>query len=233
MTLLVLLDSVPIWVIVFFIGIAILTILLFQRAFIHSIPAAIIFFWMIVQSLIAWTGAYIDHESVPPKLMLGMIPVFLSIFALLILPGGRKWLRSLNLKALTLVHVVRIPVEIALYLLAGYGLISHLQTFEGWNFDIVCGITAPIIFLLAFGKNNQVKNKRLLLGWNIVCLLLLINIIVISVMALESPFQCLSMDQPNVAMMYFPFNLLPMVIVPIVIISHLAAILQLTGNRVE
>jgi hypothetical protein len=99
------------------------------------------------------------------------------------------------------------------------------MTFEGKNFDILSGISAPIIALYCF-KGNGNKNK-ILLAWNFICLGLLINIIYLAVFSAPFTFQKFAYEQPNVAVLYFPFIWLPSCIVPIVLFSHLAAIKKL------
>jgi Na+/pantothenate symporter len=106
------------------------------------------------------------------------------------------------------------------------------MTFAGWNYDIVAGATAPIATVLSFTKRKVVR-ASLLLGWNILALLLLGNIVVTAVLSAEVPFQLLAFDQPNRAVTYFPFNLLPSVIVPIVLFAHLASIRKLWIQRKE
>ena len=96
------------------------------------------------------------------------------------------------------------------------------MTFEGRNFDILSGITSIIIYYLGFPKNKV--NKKLLLIWNCICLYLLLNIIFNAVFSLNTPFQKFGFEQPNIALLYFPFVLLPTCIVPIVLFSHLASI---------
>jgi hypothetical protein len=124
------------------------------------------------------------------------------------------------------VHIVRIPVEITLFMLSTYKLVPELMTFGGRNFDILSGITAPIVYFICF-KNSQLKNRRLLLIWNFICLGLLLNIVINALLSAPFPFQQFAFDQPNVAILYFPFTWLPCFIVMIVLYSHLAAIRQL------
>ena len=99
------------------------------------------------------------------------------------------------------------------------------MTFEGRNFDILSGLSAPVVFYAVFIRRWMSRN--LLLGWNIICLGLLINIVVHAVLAAPFDFQQLAFEQPNLAIFYFPFVWLPACIVPIVLLSHLAAIRQL------
>ncbi len=132
---------------------------------------------------------------------------------------------NINLKWLTLLHTIRIPVEIVLYYVYLGGLIPALMTFEGYNFDVVSGITAPIIYYLVFVK--KVLDKKTLLIWNFLALILLINILTIAILSAQTPFQKLAFEQPNIGVTYFPFVWLPAVIVPIVLFSHLSSIRQL------
>lgn len=104
-----------------------------------------------------------------------------------------------------------------------------LQTFEGRNFDIISGLTAPAIFYFGFIKNQI--DKKLILVWNFICLGLLINIVVNAVLSAPFPFQKFAFDQPNIAVLYFPFNWLPSCVVPLVLLSHLATIRQLLNEE--
>lgn len=99
------------------------------------------------------------------------------------------------------------------------------MTFEGRNFDIAAGITAPFVAWFAF-KNKDIRRK-ILLAWNFICLALLINIVVTALLTAPSPIQKIAFDQPNIAVLYFPFSWLPVFIVPVVLFAHLSSIRQL------
>lgn len=182
--------------------------------------------WTILQSILGLSGIYQDTEALPPKLMLfGFLPALIFIAGTFLTTRGRSFIDKIDLKTLTYFHSIRIPVEIVLTLLFLHGVMSVYITYEGTNFDLFSGITAPIIGYLAF--RNRTK-KGLLLGWNIVCLLLLLNVVITSIFAFPSPFQKIAFEQPNIAVLYFPFILLPAVVVPTVLFGHLAAIRHLT-----
>jgi hypothetical protein len=100
------------------------------------------------------------------------------------------------------------------------------MTFEGRNFDILAGITAPFVAYVGITKGKL--NKSVLLIWNILCLGLLLNIVINALLSAPSPIQQFAFDQPNVAILNFPYSWLPTCIVPIVLFAHLAAIRQLT-----
>ena len=103
------------------------------------------------------------------------------------------------------------------------------MTFEGRNFDILAGLTAPFIFYWGFFKNKI--SREGLLVWNLLSLGLLINIILIAVLSAKSPIQHYAFNETNIALEHFPFNWLPSVVVPIVLFSHLATIRQLITVR--
>jgi hypothetical protein len=63
----------------------------------------------------------------------------------------------------------------------------------------------------------------------VICLGLLINIVSNAILSAPFPFQQFAFDQPNIAVLYFPFIWLPCCVVPLVLLSHLAAIRQLSN----
>ena len=185
-------------------------------------------FWMIGQALLANSGFYQDVSSIPPRLVLtGVLPAVLLIILFLVF--FRPFIERLPLRSLTLIHVVRIPVELVLFWLYKAGKVPQVMTFDGMNFDIVSGILAAIVYLLAFRGTNL--SKRLLLAFNMIGLLLLANIVSIAVMSLPSPLQQIAFEQPNRAVLYFPYIWLPTVVVPIILFSHLASLWKLTTDK--
>jgi len=205
-----------------------------QGAF-QTLPAKVLIsvtaFWLLFQAVMAMGGFYTQTGMFPPRIVLfGVLPTLLLIIAYFIF-FRENFIERLPLKILTLLHVIRIPVEIVLFWLFQNRLVPEAMTFEGRNFDILSGLTAPLIFWLAFRGGKP--NRTLLIVWNIAALLLLANIVAIAVMAMPSPMQRLGLDQPNIAVLYFPFNWLPSVVVPIVLFSHLVSLWKLFKNKLS
>jgi hypothetical protein len=142
---------------------------------------------------------------------------------------GQRFIDSLPLKNITYLHVVRVPVEIVLLWLFLNHAVPQLMTFEGRNFDIIAGITAPVIAYYGLSKGKL--NRQIILLWNWVCLALLANIVINALLSAPSPLQKFAFDQPNIAIINFPFSWLPTFIVPIVLFAHLTSIRQLTKKR--
>jgi hypothetical protein len=55
----------------------------------------------------------------------------------------------------------------------------------------------------------------------------LFNIVLTAILSAPLPIQQLAFEQPNIAVMYFPFVYLPGFIVPIVLFSHLVSLKKL------
>lgn len=186
--------------------------------------------WIGVQTLLGLNGFFQDTTTLPPKiLVIGVLPALIAIVITFATKKGRAFIDRVNLKTLTYFHSIRIPVEIVLFLLFQQSVVSILMTFEGTNFDLFSGITAPIVGYFAFRKGTV--NRKLLLGWNILCLGLLVNVVVTAILVAPFPFQVLSLNQPNIAVLYYPFNLLPTYVVPLVLFAHLIALRQLRRKK--
>lgn len=183
--------------------------------------------WLIIQAVLTLKNVYnSDTNSFPPKIMLfGVLPPLLIIIALFSMKKGRQFIDSLLLTNITYLNIVRIPVEIVLFWLFLNKAIPELMTFEGRNYDIISGITAPIIAY--FGITKGKINRKIILIWNFICLGLLINIVVNAFLSAPSPVQRFAFEQPNIAILNFPFSWLPTFIVPIVLFGHLVSIRQL------
>jgi hypothetical protein len=203
-----------------------LTVWLFYKASNNSRRVAVILFgWLLIQGIISLTGFYTITDTVPPRFVLLIVPPLLLIAGLFALVKGRQFLDNLDLKYLTALHIVRIPVEIVLFWLFVHKAIPELMTFEGRNPDIFSGITAiAIVIIWAFGKHI---NAKTLLAWNCTCLVLLFNIVVNAILSAPSVLQRFAFERPNIAVFYFPFVWLPACIVPLVLLSHLASIRRL------
>ncbi len=185
--------------------------------------------WLTLQGFLGIVGFYTVTNNVPPRFTLLLAPPLVFIILNFLTKSGRAWMNGIDIKILTLFHTARIPVELTLYWLFVHKMVPQVMTFEGRNFDILCGLTAPFIYYFGYIKNSLSKN--VLLAWNIVCLLLLINIVVTAILSAPFPFQKLAFNQPNIALFYFPFIWLPCCIVPIAFFAHLVTIRQLIKDR--
>jgi hypothetical protein len=97
------------------------------------------------------------------------------------------------------------------------------MTFQGYNFDILIGLSAVAILLYGSVTHNPLS-KSFVLIWNLTGLLFLTIIVVMAILSSPLPIQQFAFQQPNVAVLKFPYVFLPAYIVPIVYLSHLLTI---------
>lgn len=182
--------------------------------------------WLAVQAGLAMAGFYQTNLYVlPPRLALGaLLPALVILLTILLTTRGRCWMARLPLADLTAISVVRVGVELGLYYLAVGRLVPEIMTFEGRNFDVLAGLTAPGVALL--WRRRQLSRGWLLV-WHGIALMLLLNIVVLAIASAPSPIQRLAFEQPNVVILRFPFVWLPAFIVPVVLFSHVASLYQL------
>jgi hypothetical protein len=181
-----------------------------------------------VHALASLNGFYLVTKTVPPRFMLAPLPTTLILLAIIFVFARNSFSFS-GLRTLTLLHIIRIPVELCLLWLYQNGQVPQLMTFEGRNFDILSGLTAPLVAWLAF-RGGKV-NKPLLIVWNLLALALLINIVTHAILSLDTAFQQFAFDRPNRGVLYFPFIWLPAIVVPIVFVSHIWSLWQLFKNK--
>ncbi len=223
-------DNLPTHISVIFGLTTLLAVWLFYKAANNSkIFLSIVTVWLALQTVISVSGFYVETSAAPPRFPVLVIPPMLVIIGLFVTSRGKKFLDGLDAKTMTLLHTVRIPVEIVLLWLCMYGIVPELMTFEGRNFDILSGLTAPIVYY--FGYIRQRLSRNILLLWNFVCLVLLVNIVANAALSVSSPFQQFAFEQPNIGILHFPFVWLPCCVVPLVLLSHLATIRQLLIPR--
>ncbi len=204
---------------VLFILTTLITVWLFYRATQNSrVVIGFVFGLMILHGVLSWFEFYLDFEAVPSRPFL-LLPLSIGLILFTFFSArGKVLIKSIDLKLIVWLSVIRIPVELVLHQLFLDGFIPETMTFEGRNFDILSGITAPIIAWFAFKKGEV--NKTVLLIWNTIALLLLLQVVGTAIVSFPSPLQIDAFDQPNVGVLYFPFVWLPSVIVPIVAFSH-------------
>lgn len=221
--------EISIFIIIGFILTTIATIWLFFKASGNRRVILFILLWSSIVGILGLNGFYQKLDTVPPRFIFLLGPVLLFVLLLSMTKKGKRFMDNLDLNWLTLLHCIRVPVELVLYFVFLEGLVPELMTFEGYNFDILSGLTAPILYYLVFVKKKVGVNGLLL--WNIICLGLLLNILTIAVLSAQTPIQKMAFDQPNIGVTYFPLVWLPTVIVPIVFLSHLASIGQILSLR--
>jgi hypothetical protein len=181
--------------------------------------------WLIAIAVPTLYGFFLDTSTVPPRMPILLAPTLIAMLIAFNTQKGKAFIDSLDIKLLTWLSLVRIPVEICLFWLFIEGHMPQVMTYEGKNWDILAGATAPIVAYLYF--NRKALNKKLFLAWNIIGVLLLVNIIVYAILSVPGPIQQFGLEQPNMAILHFPFVWLASYVAPVVLFSHFVIIRRL------
>lgn len=196
-----------------------------RRNFTPTVILTIFCIWIFLISILTFNGFFEDFSS-PPRLMIFVGITIVAIVGLFAVKRSRKFLNKMPITTLTYVHIIRVPVEMVLLWLGISGGLGMELTFEGSNFDILAGITAPFVGVFMLGGRS--KNRIGAVIWNVAALALLANIVARAISYTPYFYEQTIGGQPeNIAMFYFPFILLPTLVVPVVLFSHLVSLNQL------
>ena len=116
------------------------------------------------------------------------------------------------------IQVFRVPVEVFLWCQFLDGLTPIQMTFEGRNYDVLTGITAPVFAWICYGQGR--KLHKLAIAWNIAGLVLLLNIVITAILSAPVPFRVFMNEPANTLVAEFPIVLLPSFLVPLAFAMH-------------
>lgn len=185
----------------------------------------LVLLWTIAVSVLAYSGFLSDFSMFPPKMFIVLlIPLVLIIWALT-RPKTTQLLANIPPQWLLYVQSFRFIVELLLWALFIDNRAPVQMTFEGFNYDILVGITGPIVGYYCFVKKTW--SKKVAIIWNFAGILILLNILVIAVLSMPTPMRVFMNDPANTIVAQFPIVLLPAILVPIAYSMHLFSLKQL------
>jgi hypothetical protein len=184
--------------------------------------------WMVIVSAWSASGKMSDFSLFPfnfaPILIIPMVTVVAFLFS----KGLGEVLENIAAENLIRLQVFRLFVEILLWMLFIQSLIPVQMTFEGRNFDILAGVSAPIISLLVSQKK---LSNTVAIIWNVLCLGLLVNIVSIALMSTPTPIRVFMNEPSSSIVAQFPISWLPGFLVPLAYTLHFFSLKQLLAER--
>ncbi len=185
----------------------------------------LIVLWTGFLSVLSYNGFFADFSKLPPRPALAMLMPLPIILMTAFSKKGTELLQSVPPHWLVYLQSFRIVVELLLLFAFMAGKLPVQMTFDGRNFDILTGLLAfPAGYLLARKKTYAIK---LAIAFNIIGLLLLLNILVIAVLSMPTSLRYFMNEPSNTLVAQFPFILLPGVLVPIAYGLHIFSLRQL------
>jgi hypothetical protein len=184
--------------------------------------------WLALLAVMAQSGFFLHFDVLPPRLAFAVLPPLLLI--LYLAGSGRvtHLLAALPATWLLAAQVFRVAVEVVLWLLFLAGRVPVQMTFEGLNFDILAGLTGPLVAL--YLVRNPHRKTAVGVVWNILGLALLLNIVTIALLSAPSPFRLFMNEPANTIVAQWPFIWLPGFVVPMAFLLHVFSLKQLMAG---
>jgi hypothetical protein len=172
-----------------------------------------------LSALAATSGRLARFDAFPPPMFLMILSVFIMGFGVGLSRIGRHAADTLPLVSLIGLQTFRLPLEILMHRAGALGIMPPQLSFGGYQFDIVTGLTACLLYGLMRG--GAAVPRWALWVWNVWGWWCLLVITVIAVTT--SPVLRLFGDDPrnvNTWVLYFPYVWLPVVLVTVAIAGH-------------
>lgn len=186
--------------------------------------------WLLLTGTLASKGAFLDAESMPPKILLVAGPSVIIGIVLSFTRTARELLSALPTHYIIGAQSFRLGVEVIFYLLLVHHAIPELMTFEGRNMDIFVGLSAiPVAMLARKGKLSD----TMLIVWNILSLAILLNVMIHGILSSPSAIQQIQTTPVNNFMLHFPYVWLLSLLVPTAFAGHVLSLRQIAIKRKE
>ena len=177
--------------------------------------------WLVYGGVLGYTGVIANTATLPPGMFYLLAPIILFVMFMARSRIGETVALSFPLWLLMGGESFRFVVEIFLHQLWLDGEIPKMLTYQGANFDILIGISAPIVaWLLASRRISE----RMALAWNVIGIAMLANVAVRGVLTTAGPLHIIATEVPNAAIVTFPFTYIPGLMVPLALVLHVLSI---------
>lgn len=185
--------------------------------------------WLALTAALALSGALRDFGARPPRVFLVIAPAVLGTLLLGLSPWVGRAVKALPGAWIVAAQSFRVPVEAILWLLVVQRALPEIMTFTGRNWDVVTGLSAPLVAWLGFRHRRPARGAVLL--WNLLGLALVTNVVTRGILSAPTPFRVFVTDPPNVIIADFPFVWLPCFVVPVAYFLHIVSLRQLGSVR--
>lgn len=186
--------------------------------------------WMMFTGFLAAANFFNDFSTMPPKFFIVLIVPLVAVIYLSTRKSLTEILRHVPPSNIMFLQGFRIVVEILLWMLFLENVLPVQMTFEGYNFDVLAGISGVIMgWLYTKGK----LSPTLVTIWNFAGLALLLNIVTIALLSTPLPIRVFMNEPANTIVTVFPIIWLPAMLVPLAYGLHIMSLKQMSLLRKE
>ena len=184
-----------------------------------TMTIAVLFIYLVIPALLVRAGVLDRYNPPPPPALLLLLGQTILTAVIVFSSRGTALASRLALGGVVLLQSFRIVVEFLLHRLYLEGVVPVQMTYSGRNFDVVTGVTGLILGTLLV--RGRILPRALVLGWNVLGLLLLANIVGVAALSTPVPFRVFTEGPPNLLPSTLPWIWLPSFLVQVALGSHL------------
>lgn len=188
--------------------------------------------WQIYILALGQTDILNSFELPPRFVILLIFPAFLFTGVFIYKNRNNSWLRHIPKSWLIYMQVFRVIVETLFVFSVAQGILHPNVTIEGYNYDMILGISAPIVAFLAFGK--RIISDKMVITWNYLGLLVLAGVIFVFLTTTFFPgFYGSTSDLMPLEFTYYPYTLVAGFLMPVAVFFHVLSIVQLKKKPID
>lgn len=181
--------------------------------------------WFAASLALAVLDVYRGVIDEPPTIQYGiLVPILIGALAIWRSPMAARVIDAVPQSWLVGVQLYRALGVIFLVLYAS-GKLPGLFAWPAGAGDIAVGLLAPIV--AALYARNPAANGGLVGAWNVFGILDLVVAVATGFLTSPSPFQLFALDAPNELINVYPLVLVPVFLVPLSILLHIASLAKL------
>lgn len=184
--------------------------------------------WASYAAAVGYFGPRFLPAGASPLPMLLAIPAVILVMFCARSQFGGELAQAIPAYALMGLESVRIGIEVFLHQLWLAGLVPAILTYDGANFDLLIGLSAPVVaWLLLTGR----LAPRGAIAWSVIGIAMLVNVVVLSILTTPGPTHFITSDVANQAVTLFPYTFIPGLLAPLAVLLHVLAIRNLRSNQ--
>ncbi len=181
--------------------------------------------WFFAALATSWLGFYQGSPSRAPTIQYGLlIPILIGILLFWRWPALQRMVETVPQRWLVTVQAYRVLGVIFLILYAAGRMPGAFALPAGIG-DVLAGLLAPVAGL-AYARGWR-GSAGLLRAWNLFGLADLMVAIATGFLSSPSPLQILALNDPNRLISAFPLVMVPVFLVPLSVLLHLASLQKL------
>jgi len=182
--------------------------------------------WYLAALALSWSGFYQGSRSVIPTVPFGLlIPIAAGILLFRRSPLLRRIIEAVPQSWIVSIQAYRAEGVVFLILYAGGWLPGAFALPAGIG-DVIVGLLAPVVGI-AYIRGARGASAWQLRTWNLLGLADLVVAVTTGFLTSPSPAQLLALDRPNELIGAWPLAMIPVFLVPLSVLLHLASLRKL------